>query len=132
MPLQTAAAARSSARLGSGQKHAEDGAAFGAIVDLHPAVVILDDADRHGEPEAGAALFAVALLGRVERLEDALAIGDGDADAAVVDLEHDVAAGIGGVEAGAAANERLGRQLEHAARRHGLDGVDAQVEADLL
>ena len=56
----------------------------------------------------------------------------GDADAGVGHLEHDVAAGVGGVEAGAAADERARGQLERAARRHGLDGVDAQVQADLL
>jgi len=39
--------------------------------------VILDDADRDGQAEAGAAGLArglVGLLGRIERLEDAIAI----------------------------------------------------------
>ena len=68
-------------RRGSRRKeHAEHGAAARVIVDLDPAVVLLDDARAHREAQAGAAR---ALLGRVERVEDLVLDRRRDADAGV-------------------------------------------------
>ena len=62
------------------QEHAEHGRRPRRVVDLDPAVVLLDDAGAHGEAEAGAAL---TLLRRVERVEDLVARLGRDAGAGV-------------------------------------------------
>ena len=56
---------------------AEHRSAADGVLDLDPAVVLLDDAGAHGEPEPGAAL---ALLRRVERVEDLVLDVGRDAD----------------------------------------------------
>jgi hypothetical protein len=67
-----------SRRRGERQRHAEAGAATGAILDPDRTAVALDQVPRNGEAQSGAAALAVARrIKAQERLEDALTVGWG-------------------------------------------------------
>src|SRR5256885_1953778 len=68
------------------QEPAEPRPAMPGVLDVDPPVVLLDDARYHREPQPRAAL---ALLGRVERIEDPVLDLGGDADPAVGDRDRD-------------------------------------------
>src|SRR5215208_4494052 len=68
------------ARRSGRQEHAEHRPAELAVLDVDPAVVLLHDARDHGEAQARTTL---ALLRRVERIEDPILDLGGDADAIV-------------------------------------------------
>ena len=68
------------------QVDVEAGAAAGLAVALDPAVVLLDDAEDHRQPQAGA---LARRLGGEERVEDARQVLRGDADAGVGHAQAD-------------------------------------------
>ena len=91
-----------------------------------------DDAEHHGEPQAGAGSGA---LGGEERIEDAIEHRRGHPRARVADFPADVVAWFAAATAGFNGGRedhifRLEPQL--AAAGHGIAGVQAQVEEDLL
>jgi hypothetical protein len=97
------------------------GADAESALDVDFAGVLLNDAVAHGKAEAGAA--ALAGFGRgfgsKEWIVNALEVLGGDAGAGVGDDGFDVAVGHGG-------------DAQFASLRHGVLGVEQQIEEDLL
>ena len=100
------------------------------FVDVDKSVMGDGDAINDGKAEAGA---FVALFGREERFEDPGAHVRGHAGAGVGDAEDGVGARRVCVEAGeTGAWHRAGADGDRATRGHGVAGVNAEVEHDLL
>lgn len=117
---------------GLGEVDGEGGALAGGGLDADEAAMAADDTEGGGEAEAGA---AVGPFGAEEGLEDAVEQLGLDAEAGVADLADDVAAGGGlglGADEGGVELDVFGGDFEAAAGRHGVAGVDAEVEDDLV
>jgi len=110
----------------------EASAVAGGGVDMDEATALLDDAVDSGETEAGA--FA-GLLGGEERFEDAGLGGGVHAVTGVGNGEENVVSEFHGsmkVGVGVVDEEVLGFDGEPAAQRHGVTGVDGEIEENLL
>src|SRR3989338_369136 len=95
----------------------ERSALAGARAAVDGAAVLLDDAVADGQAQAGAPAGG---LGGEEGVVDLAQVLRGDADAGVADLDLDAAVVVAGADG------------ELAALRHGVAGVDQQVQEDLL
>src|SRR5258706_8742353 len=115
-----------------GDIDAKSGALADLAFDFNPALVLFDNAVNGGKAEAGA---LADVLGGEERLEDA-----GDV------FLRDAAAGVGFADADEGADAGFGMKLdmgfvqfhhgnadaELPAARHGVAGIDRQIEKDLF
>src|SRR5262249_43613088 len=118
--------------LGDRQVDAEDRPLADFRVDLDDPAVVPDDAVYHGQAHARP---LAALLGREERLEDASTNLVGDPGARVGDRDHQVPpGGDAAVLAGVLLVELddARREAQYAAVRHGVAGVDREIQQDLL
>src|SRR2546430_16120171 len=113
------------------QEHVETRPLANRALALDPAAMLLDDAEDHGEAEAGA---LAGVLGGEERLEDALTDLGGHAVAGGADTEPDILArprlevpaqkvGVG--------NEVGGLEDDAAALGHGVARVEGEVHQHL-
>ena len=102
-----------------GERHGEGGPRTFAALDLDMAAVFFDNAVSHRQAQAGAPPH---LLGGVKGIKDLGEVPRVDAHPGVRHVnDHPLAVG-----------RRVGADLEGAPVQHGLDGVDEQIEKDLL